>query len=70
MKFKVGTFTTEGFVRAFALQAENDLILRTHPDMVFSSRDEKDEIMKKFQELVASLEALGVEIEGKEKIKR
>jgi hypothetical protein len=67
MKIEVGRITVEGFTKAFALQ-HGSILLRT-ADMLFLSRTEKAKILTDFRDFIHSLEAAGIEVEGKDKLK-
>ncbi len=63
MKFEVCTSLNEGFVCAYMLRFENQLMLRT-TDLTWATSDELKEIKAKFSDLVKDLEKAGFECVG------
>lgn len=60
---KIGEASKEGFTSARLIKLDNGLMLRTHGDMAWMSKDEKEKIDQQFQEFVDTLKHLGVKVE-------
>ena len=67
MRVQVGVIEQEGFLASVAVRFENGLTLRnTGPAFHWQGTAKQKEAIHKFREVIAQLQALGVEVCGME----